>query len=59
MDELIEALEPDEIEIDRILSEHMRAYATTRGYELVPGNREENSGGSYRRKRYQQAAGVA
>ena len=49
MDELAESLQPDEIEIDRILSDVMREYARTRGYELVSGHNP--IGGSFRRRR--------
>ena len=49
MDELVDVLEPDEIEIDRILSDKMRSYATSRGYTLVPGHKAD--GGSFRRER--------
>jgi len=49
MDELAATLKPDEIEIDRILSERMRKYACTRGYSLVSGH--EAVGGTYRRTR--------
>ena len=47
IDELTDLLQPDEIEIDQILSDQMRDYALTRGYTLVPGN--EAVGGSFRR----------
>jgi len=50
MDALAEALLPDEIEVDRVLSDTMRAYCCSRGYALVPAQPgEELAGGSYRR----------
>ncbi|EOD11322.1 hypothetical protein EMIHUDRAFT_214634 [Emiliania huxleyi CCMP1516] len=36
MDALAEAVLPDEIEVDRVLSDTMRAYCCSRGYDLVP-----------------------
>jgi len=50
MDALAEAVLPDEIEVDRVLSDTMRAYCCSRGYDLVPAQPgEELAGGSYRR----------
>ena len=37
MDKLVEIFAPDEVEIDSVLSDHMRAYAEKNGYTLVPG----------------------
>ena len=36
MDQLIEIFAPDEVEIDSVLSDHMRAYAEKNGYTLLP-----------------------
>ena len=47
INELVELVEPDEIEIDTILSDQMRQYARTRGYTLVPGH--DPLRGSYRK----------
>ena len=38
MDKLIEIFSPDEVEIDSVLSDHMRAYAEKNGYTLIPAN---------------------
>jgi hypothetical protein len=46
VDELVETLQPDEIEINRILSDGMRHYAISRGYALAPG--DDPMSGSYR-----------